>query len=380
MGYQYISCHPLTNAQLAPPFRMNGVTWTEAVNGNGTFEGTTTLPKNDDAAYQRFSALSPDDAAIYVRNTDTNQYSWGGPIVSRTWKPSTGEVSVTAVEWRSWLFNVFLSPKLDLTADRSYTWTGIDQLQIARDIVAWATLGGTADGRPVIATGSEVSGKLRDLSAVGLEFKYAGELIDTMAKRSGGFEWTIQIDADSHTGLPKLRLVFGYPEIGGLIPGLLFKRTPQGGNITLDSDIEDSVSQRRTRIWTTGSTETLPFAVDSDPDLTLGRTLLRESVTNYSSVIDRTTLSSHARAERAFRAVRTNTLDVSLNENDPASGTYHAGDRGRLVYRDRMTSLDLAAVRIIERKLTPQDAAGRVSLVLDLADYELPEVDSGGTV
>lgn len=380
MGYQYISYHPLTGAQLAPPIRMSDVEWTEAVNGNGTFQGTTTLPKNDDAAQQRFLALSPDDAAIYVRNTETNRFVWGGPIVNRTWGPRAGEVEIQAVEWRSWLFNAFLPPKLDLTGDRVYGWTDVDQLQIAREIVAWATLGGPSDGRPVISAGSEMSGKIRDLNFVGLDFKYAGELIDTMANRSGGFEWTIGIEAGAQTGLPELHLQFGFPQIGAAVTGLILKRTPSGGNFTLVGDIPESTSDRRTRVWTTGNTETLPFAVDSDPLLSLGSALLRETVTNYSSVQDRTTLASHARAERVFRSIRTNIIQIEVPEKSVNSGTYRVGDRGRLLYRDRMISLDLPAVRIIERTLRPQDAGSKALLTLDLADFELPEVDTGGVV
>lgn len=376
--YQYIACHPVEGNQLGR-FRMSSATWSEGINGNGSFSGSVTLPDRDVAITQLVAATRPDESALYVYDQQLGRYIWGGPITKTKENTSTGQLEIKAVEWRSWLFSVFLGPKVDLTSDVSYGWTQIDQLQIARDIVAYAIVGGAGDGRPTITLGQEMSGVLRDLNITGLQFKYAGELLDSMAQRDGGFEWTILIDPDPYNRLPVLRLGLFYPERGGLVDGMIFRKTPASGNFRIKDDPELDASDRRSRVWTTGNTETLPFAQDSDPELADGIALLRETVTNYSTVTERGTLAAHARGEREFRSPLVNTLSLECSMEGPRSpadvGSYQAGSRVRLVYQTKTYDLDLPAARITERTLDPFSNGGRVQVTLDLADYELPEVD-----
>jgi len=382
MAAQTFHCtpfHPLTRQQLAPPVVIDELSWTEVVAGNGVLTGKIALPRSLVKRDQLRYALEPDSSAIYVKSSE-GAYVFGGVVVGQEWDPENGTIAITAVEWRGWLYSVFLGPKLDLTADLLYGWTQKDQLQIAREIVAFATAGGTVDGRPQITLGAELSGKLRDLNIRGLDFKYAGELIDTIAKRSGGFEWTIKAYDDSTDFLPRLQFVTGFPELGGLVGGMLLRRTPNGGNFTLTSPISRSTTAMRTRVWTTGSTETLPFAVDSDPALPGANVMLREKMTAHSTVTERTTLASHARAERLFWGVKTNILSIAVLESTFGITTYPAGSRCRLAYQDQFQNIDLAAVRIIERKVTPRSGAGLVEMQLDMSDFVLPEVDTGGVV
>jgi hypothetical protein len=379
MAFQYVSCHTLTRAQLAPPLQLVDVEWFDAVNDNTTFSATVTVPDNEDVKTALSLAVEPDQAAIYVKSTSQNSWLWGGPIIDQEWDPATRTIKFTAQDWRSWLFNVFLGPKLNLSGDNTYTWTQVDQLQIAREIVGFALAGGATDGRPAILIGSETSGKLRDLGVKGLDFKYAGELLNTISSRAGGFEWYVEVTADA-AGLPQPKLVLYYPQRGGLLPGLLLKSTPSGGNMRVNESVKRVTTDRRTRIWTTGSTETAQFAVDSDPSFATGFTLLREKQTSYSSVKDRTTLASHARAEREFLNPELNLLSVTVLEGAVPFDSYRAGDRARLIYQDDWYDIDLPAVRIVQRKLKPLSGAGEAELLLDLTDLELPEVDAGGAV
>lgn len=377
--YQYIACHSLTRQQLAPPLRFNEPSWTELVNGNGQFSGTVALPTSPTSRALLKQALEPDISAIYIKAPD-GSWPFGGPIIDQDWDSRQNSVTVTAVDWRSWLYAAFLGPKLDLTADNLYGWTAIDQLQIARDIVTYATAGGVTDGRPTIALASTVSGKLRDLNIKGLDFKYAGELLDTISRRSGGFEWDIEVYANASDGLPSLRLNLGFPELGATPSGLLLRATPTGGNMSINGTIKRSSSGRRTRVWTTGNTESMPFAVDSDPNLATSGVLLREKVSAHSTVIDRTTLASHARSERQFLTPMTNFLSVTVREDAYDVWGYRAGDRARIVYSDAWEDRDLAAARILERKVSPAQGAGTVEMVIDLEDIEEPQVDETGAV
>lgn len=386
--YQFVPHHVLTNAQLASPIRFYTASWTEVVGGIGLLEGTVKMPRKDrdeDVFWQIWYALEPGVGAMYVRNSRTGRYHWGGPIIKRSWNPDTEEVTVQAVEWKTFFYNVFLSPKADLTGDNLYDWTNQDQLKIARELVAAGVSGGATAGRITVSVGSETSGVLRDLHLKGLDFKYVGEAIDSMAGRSRGFDWDIKIG--NNYGLPQLSLGLYYPQKGSQADGMVLRKTPLGGNFWLEEPVEESISSRVARVWATGSTETLPFAVDADPALADGGLLLTEKVTNYSTVTDRATLASHARAERAvlgtkiallkIRTVEASAQGLSLTS---ASDTYAAGDRVRLVYSDSVYSLDLPSVRIVERKVAPFDGDGTITMTLDLSDLVLPEVDASGAV
>jgi hypothetical protein len=376
VGYKYLACHPIGRQLLAPALRLEDPSWTEVANGNGTFTAQLAIPRNPLAREQIRAAVTPGSSAIYVQS-DNDNFPFAGPITQVDRAGSL--LKITAVCWRSWLYGVFLGPKTDLTADNLYGWTNQDQLLIARQIVGYAIAAGATDGRPPITIGTEVSGKLRDLNVKGLEFKFAGELLDTLSRRSGGFEWDLRAFTDGADGLPRVRLVLASPEISVYQTGLLLRRTSNQGNIRIDGDISRSVTERRTRVWTTGASETLPFAQDSDAALATGGLLLSEKVTSYSTVTDRTTLSSHARAERQFLSPDLNILPVEIPDGAIDPDDYLVGDRIRLVYQDDWETLDLDAVRIIERTVSPGAGAGSVKAKLDLTDYTLPEVDSGVT-
>jgi hypothetical protein len=378
--YQYLSCHPVTRAKLAS-LRPTNPGWVTTVNGNGSFSATFALPDNEDAVRVMRVALEPDQAAIYVKNRQ-GRYPWGGPIIEQTWDPDNQTVTVTAIEWRSWLGSVFLAPLVDMTADVLYSWTNKDQLQIAREIVAFVTAGGAADGRPPITIGTELSGKNRDLNVTGLEFKTATEMIDSMANRSGGFEWTIEIRPDPSDGLPRLYFVPYFPQQGALISGLTFRKTRSGANnVVKYGPISKSSVDLRERQWATGAGQPpdLAFAVDTDPGLATNNRLMREARTSYSTVVDRTTLASHARQEREFFASARELLNVTHTLDKPDVDSYASGDRASLRLEDAWLidgGYELPAVRIIQKSVKPND--GLVDIVLDLDDSRLPETDTAG--
>lgn len=380
--YQYLSCHPVTRAKLAT-LRPTDPAWVTTVNGNGSFTATFVLPSNEDAVRVMRSALEPDQAAIYVKNSQ-GRYPWGGPIIEQSWDPAAQTVSVTAIEWSSWLDSVFLPPLVNMSADVTYSWTAKDQLEIARNIVTYVTAGGAADGRPPITIGAELSGKNRDLNVLGTEFKTAADLIDSMANRSGGFEWTIEIRPDPVDGLPRLYFVPYFPQQGSLITGLAFKKTASGANnIVKYGPINKSSVDLRERQWATGSGQPpdLVFAVDTDPALAVNNRLMREARTSYSTVVDRTTLASHARQERQFYASARELLNITHTIGRPDVDSYASGDRAALRLEDSWLvdgGYNLPAVRIIQKSVKPTE--GLVEIVLDLDDGQLPEVDATGGV
>jgi hypothetical protein len=377
-NWVYESYHATTGVQLHSSLPFRDESWSWIVRGNGSFSGKITIPQDPQAREQIREATEKKVAAIYVRDRSNSSWPWGGPVLSRQWDPDNRVITVTAVDWRTWFFWVFLAPLENLTGDVLYSWTQVDQLQIARDICNLVTAGGSPAGRPtILAADTIMSGILRDLNVQGLSFKRPGDLLNTMSNRDRGFEWGIDIRADAFNR-PAPHFSTYYPQQGASVQGLLLKATPDGANLLKYGPVDENGADQRERQWTTGAGQPpdIPFAQDTDPNI--GGVLMREDVSNYSSVTERTTLASHARAERRFYSQGTNTLAVEVSLDNPDVSSYAIGDRGRLLIQDDWTDWDLPAVRIVEKKVDPQNL--KASLTLDLADYTLPEVDTGGTV
>lgn len=380
MSFQFLAYHPITRAQLAPRLKPIECKSSQTVNGNGVLEMKLAVPQSKSKIDQLKLVAAEDESAIYVKNKN-NQFTWGGVVVDQGWSPDERTITITAIEWRAWLFSVFLEPFIDGSgnlSDIAYSWTNQDQLIIARGIMQGMMSCVPTALRPTVIYGSELSGKNRDLNVTGLQFKKAGELLDTMARRSGGFEWDLVPRPNSTDGLPELVFTTYYPQQGSLVSGLLLKKTPQGGNLLKYGPVSRSSGERRTRVWATGAGQPpdQEFAQDTDPSGALK--VYRSSVTNYNSVTDRTTLASHARAERLFYSTPTALLDVQVSSRKPDVDIYGKGDRGRLILQDDWVDYDLPAVRVISR--TIDYVKQTADLTLDLSDYELPTVDTGGTV
>jgi hypothetical protein len=316
---------------------------------------------------------APDDVALYVQTAD--RYWFAGVVKSNPWDPSNRWRTVTASAWKGWLNERIIGPNLAVNpvAEVAYGYTATEQLTIARNIINFAT----ADlGCPTIVVGAEVSGVTRDLNWLGSDFKFAADLIDSMATRSGGFDWTIEAFTDPIAARPSLRFVPYYPQRGTQSVAMTFRKSPNSGNIIVSGEIESSSTDQRTRIWTTGagSPPDRKMTYDQDPGVTADTTLLTESVTNYSSVVDVPTLAAHARAERAFRSIGTNTMTVVALFADIDPTLYGTGDRVQLIYSDEGLSISLPSVRIIDRKLhvNTTNGADFAEVVLDLSDTQLP--------
>lgn len=374
VSYRYTSYSIMSERQLASSLVMNQESWTEAVNGNAGFTGVVTVPDRSEAARIAAlrAALAPFEAALYVQDHLGN-YVFGGPIIKSSWDSKTRTVTVQAVHWRAWLYGVMLTPAQDGSGDVLYSWTDVDQTAIAEDLFGLALDSGATDGRPPWA-GPQCppTGKARSLNVKGLDFKYVGDLLDTVSSRDGGFEWAVAIDR-GEGGAPVMRPYTAYPQIGGPVSGLLWST---GGNILEYPPIEYDASAKRTRVWSHGDGEPVPYAYDEDLSINSGDALLWERSDHYSRVVQVDTLASHSRAMREFLASPLNLYSFVTHINAPAANTYQAGDRGRLILKDDWYDLDLPAVRVLQKTVRPGEQ--KVEITVDLNDAEAPEVDEEG--
>jgi hypothetical protein len=365
---------------------LSTVSWNDPVVGvGGTFEGKAEI----DTSQTRDSLMTmtePNAMALYVYDDVANRYLFGGVIKKRPWSHNERRLTVQAISWKSWLYQKLVNMNMSTNppTDTLWSFTGIDQFAISRSLFSSSSPPGVlADyGVPAINLGTELSGVLRTLTFQGSQFKFVGELIDSMAYRDQGFDWYISVEPDANR-MPSLWLRMAFPGRGSLNNQILVfqSQNKTGGNILSMEDPEDSSDETRTRTWATGS-GTPPdqvVAFDEDPDLSSDVTLLTcERVDNYTTVSDNGTLASHARQTRAFygQAIKQSVITVSLT--DPDYNSYVPGDKIRLVVQDDWTDWDFDAVRIVDREFHIFNQGGgaqpdTVKLTIDLNDDELPE-------
>lgn len=372
--FRYTAYSIMTERQLASSLVVNSPSWSEVVNGNAGFSGAITIPDRLETARLGAlrAALEPLQSAIYVQD-DVGNYVFGGPIVSQNWDPESRRVKVGAVHWRAWLHAVLLAPAQDGSGDVLYSWTDTDQATIAEDLFLQALSGGSSDGRPPW-TGPDcpLTGKTRDLNVKGMDFKYVGELLDTVSSRDGGFEWNVAIDR-GEDGTPVMRPYISYPQEGGLVPGLMWST---GRNILKYPEIEYDASAKRTRVWSYGDGEPVPYAYDQDSAVGAGAALLWERADHYSRVTRVDTLASHSRSMREYLSNPLNLYTFTTHLDSPSVSGYRAGDRGRLKLVDDWYNLDLEQVRVVQKTVKPAEQI--VEITVDLNDTEPPEVDEEG--
>ncbi len=378
--YRYESRHPVTGELIDGNLRLIGPKWSRLVADNGQMSANVAAPDPLSAGgAQRLDRLrrsvEPLASAWYVKNADTGQYVWGGPVVAQDWDPRSQVTTVRAVEWRAWLYKVPLTPYEDTGRDYLYRWAGVDQIQIAREI-ADLVVTDTFGSPQMLFTPYTASGKTRDFQVYGSELKSAGELLDSIARRDGGFEWSIEIVDDA--GVPKPQFTTWHPWRGSNQVSLSLRSDTAEGksNLMAYGPVQRSGEERYARFWATGSGQAPDMinAAATDPALASGSILRFEGSAAYSSVVKRETLAEYARAGVRFYSGGLDTMKVTVPIGKPDVDTYEVGDRTQLRIKDRWLDISLPAARILSREVDP--TAGSVDLLLDLSDAELPQVEA----
>ena len=357
---------------------MHNVTFNRPVRGTGSLSGSVVL---DSRNVELARSCLEFRLSMLVVYKDDSPY-WAGFHTKRSWKAKDSTLDVEFAKARSILNTAFLRPQFgydesfNLTLlDTPYSWTQIEQQRIAREIVEFAQNG--EPGMPQIMLSSDSSPILRDYHTTGMGFKYAGETMDSISSRSEGFDWDVEVrEATVGEGV-ELYLATWYPERSTGVNNLYLEFDPDGdGNILDYGDVEESDEQYASRVYASGegTPPSQPIAVDTDPEALLGYRLLRERMTNYSSVVEIETLASHARAERAALGVPVDILNLRV---DPSllQYSFDSGDRARLKIRDLWLDLDLPRARIVDTSIAPFDRGQgeAVGVAVDLSDLTLPE-------
>lgn len=365
-----------------------------AFGGGGSFSATVAIPTNKQASNRLKRLTALDVNTIHCLYDDEIIPCSSYIINFRSRTPGSNVLTIKGQQLKTWFYQRFIvsykfgiSNGLNLQWTEGYSRLGVDEYQHVANLMAhyftYDNINGLSGIVPISYDGSALSGDLRDLTVPA--FTSYGEAFDRIAKRDGGFEWSIGTRKNSQTGYFEYFMELWSPGALRAAEQLLYLDNKDTTNKVTFGEWAEDASGAASRVFASGdgSAPAIPTAYDQDPalgdPLLLGdedRTgvLLREAVSNYSGVVHTDTLFDHARAERLARGQATLAVNCDVSIDQPKVSSYRTGDRARVRVVDDWDEIDLEAVRIVDKTVTKNSGSAPVStLSLDLADFELPE-------
>lgn len=218
-------------------------------------------------------------------------------------------------------------------------YNNVDQFTIASDIVIAGTnvgLGGSS-GPIMTFTPAALSGVLRSRTYKFADRKMIYELLSELAAVENGFDFTSNVGGSQATGFT-LGIKFGYPQ--------LYRKT--GLTLQLGKNVKRvSYSRQGSRFANVvyvggankGDSSTVASAVDT---LSLSSYPYFMRSESRPTVIDQTTLQSHANRYLSIYGKVPTAFTVELDANDPdcSIGSFVCGDEFRFICKKGRLSID----------------------------------------
>lgn len=227
---------------------IGGVSYDDYIGKSGSFSGSIPLPGPGIAARVR-QVLLPGRTMLYLERD--GQVSWGGALWTRT-PARDARGQMTCAVQAAGLESILRGHRLLFD---NLTFTGVDQMEIARQLVAY-TQALTGGQLGIEIDYSQMSGTLRDRTYSRYDLPWIGQLLDQLSAVQGGPEWRIQIYRDS-SGVRHRRLILGTPLLPSAATDTVLT-SPAGargeGAITAYSLPEDATVQANTWISRGAST------------------------------------------------------------------------------------------------------------------------------
>lgn len=365
--WSYLIADLRTNAIL-DEVPLSAVQYTEKLNDSGTFTGSWPLSVSEQR--DAYTLTTPARNAVYALRDGTPM--WGGPIWTRAYDSTTQTVSIGAGDFGSYFDHRKILPLLtgsgaSFIAPLSVTYSGVDQNQIARNLIALAA--SHTGGDIGITLDTTASGTPRDRTYWGYELNGVMDVLKALAALEDGPDFMFTVAQGLGTARPRRLLQLGNPRLGAVTTSNVWE---YGGNLIAFGPASDGTGMA-TRTFGVGDgiEQAALIAYAENSQRYLDGWPLLEAETGYTTVTDPSTLAGHASADltaaRLPIALHTMTVHRDLA---PRLGEYVVGDNGQMVipigsdpyYRAGIDT----QVRIVSRTVSP-DASDGEKVVLTCA-------------
>lgn len=313
---------------------LTGVSYTKKLCDAGSFKATLDLSK--EFTGDVYDLTSPALRVVYVLRGDTPQF--GGIIWTRSYDSSKHTVDIAGADWWSYFNHRKVLPVLSgaQNTDSTYVagltvdYAGVEQNQLARDLVALAQSHSAGDIMVDVASDTSTSNTPRDRTYYGYKLTGTGDALKELMNDLGGPDMMFDVGPTDANGRPRRILKLGTPNLGQQGSPHVFE---QGGNVYSFTWPSDG-TRMITRMFSTtdGTAEGTPIAAAEDTTLyTYSWPLLEES-DSYSGVTDMTTLFSHAQADQQVSRLPVVLPTLTINTNvEPTLDEIGLGDDARFV-------------------------------------------------
>ncbi|APD18550.1 minor tail protein [Streptomyces phage Picard] len=328
--YRVVLCN-LRDDQVLDVLPAQGIRCEEYIGKTGT--ASFTVPVTDATMARRArEAVIPARTAVWVERD--GEVWWGGIVWTTEITPPSrgrpGGMSVQAATFDSYLAHRLLT--------KGWTGTGVDQLDIARQIIDWAQSEKGGD-IGVEIDWDQTSGVLRDRDYSRYDLMVVRDVLDQLAAVEGGFEWRVRTYREA-SGRRVKSLQLGYPIINSSRTELVLSAP---GSV-IDYRLPDDGTLRATHWHSRGASINRNQAKPSYPLMSAPVSIAGavdpggwprlDGTSDYTSVERQATLDAHARADltRAWTTTQVPTVTVRLDRSGITPGLL--GSTVRLRIRD----------------------------------------------
>lgn len=350
-SWTYLLADLRTNA-ITAELALSGVSLSKRVGDTGTGSGTLKLSAKTSG--DPYTLTTPGRTALYAL-ADGKPW-WGGVLWTRRYNSASQEVQLGAADWWSYYDHRKVLPVIvgdgSDTAGLQVTYSGLDQNEIARQLLAGAHAH-TGGNIGVTVVGGD-SGTIRDQTFAGFELVDVGEALRNLSKLENGpdlmFDVAPTLDGN---GRPQRILRIGTPWLGQQGAPHVFE---YGGNLASYSWPSDA-SRMVLRQWVTGdgleSGTTIAMAANT-VRLDDGWPLL-EAQQSRSTELDTSVLQAQANGAMAAAGLPVALPELTLVPgSQPGLGEFAPGDDARVCVTDPFfaTGLD-TRMRIVAVSVRP---------------------------
>lgn len=351
---------------------LTGVQFSKALCDSGTLSASLHIGSKKVQALNPQDLTTPVIRVVYVLRGQNPV--WGGIIWTRSYDSASRIIKIGAADWWSYFNHRKVLPVLAPTAytDTTYTaslatvYTGVEQNQLARNLVSLAQSHTAGNIGINVAGDSSSSGINRDRSYLGYQLKDVGSALQDLCNVLNGPDMLFDVGPTDANGVPQRLLRLGTPHLGQQGSAWVWEL---GGNLRSYTWPSDG-TRMETRAFasTDGTAEGTPIAVAEDTSRYTYSWPLLEGNQQYSGVQQSQTLIDHATSDQTVArlpvVLPTLVVDGVLS---PTVDEFSVGDDARVCITDEFFTAGLdTSMRIVKSTINVSDQGGEDNVTLTM--------------